>query len=127
MKTDEIKLRVNKFLNDTIDLYMPPVGIFDKMKNSTAKLWLEQNSWRLFKAIDAFGDEHHEIDIDKVLRHYEDSLFENDELRIDVKSIIPQQYEWIKDYLPNYKDIYSQYSDIIETSDERITTVPLGT
>lgn len=101
MKTDEIKLRVKKFLNDTIDLYMPLVGLFDKMKNSTAKLWLEQNSWRLFKAIDAFGDEHHEIDIDKVLRHYEDSLFENDELRIDVKSIIPQQYEWIKDYLPN--------------------------
>ena len=101
MKTDEIKLRENKFLNDTIDLYMPPVGIFDKMKNSTAKLWLEQNSWRLFKAIDAFGDEHHEIDIDKVLNHYESSLFENDELRINVKSIIPQQYEWIKDYLPN--------------------------
>ena len=71
------------------------------MKNSTAKLWLEQNSWMLFKAIDAFGDEHHEIDIDKVLNHYESSLFENDELRIDVKSIIPQQYEWIKDYLPN--------------------------
>lgn len=80
---------------------MPPVGLFDKMKNSTAKLWLEQNSWRLFKAIDAFGDEHHEIDIDKVLNHYESSLFENDELRINVKSIIPQQYEWIKDYLPN--------------------------
>ena len=55
----------------------------------------------LFKAIDAFGDEHHEIDIDKVLNHYESSLFENDELRINVKSIIPQQYEWIKDYLPN--------------------------
>ena len=71
------------------------------MKNSTAKLWLEQNSWMLFKAIDAFGDEHHEIDIDKVLNHYESSLFENDELRLDVKTIIPQQYEWIKDYLPN--------------------------
>ena len=101
MKTDEMKLRIHKFLNDTIDLYMPPNGFIDKMKNSTAKLWLEQNSWRLFKAIDAFGDEHHEIDIDKVLNHYESSLFENDELRIDVKSIIPQQYEWIKDYLPN--------------------------
>lgn len=36
-----------------------------------------------------------------MLNHYESSLFENDELRIDVKSIIPQQYEWIKDYLPN--------------------------
>lgn len=101
MKTDEMKLRIHKFLNDTIDLYMPPNGFIDKMKNSTAKLWLEQNSWMLFKAIDAFGDENHEIDTDKVLSIYEDSLFENGELRVDVKTIIPQQYEWLKDYLPN--------------------------
>ena len=47
MKTDEMKLRIHKFLNDTIDLYMPPNGFIDKMKNSTAKLWLEQNKWCL--------------------------------------------------------------------------------
>lgn len=101
MKTDEIKLRLHKFLNDTIDLYIPPVGFIDKMKNSTAKLWLDQNSWRLFNAIDAFGNEHHEIDIDKVMSYYEDALFENGEMRLDVKTMIPTQFEWLKDYLPN--------------------------
>jgi len=40
--------------------------------------------------------------------------------------VIPFRNPKIKEYLPNYKDIYSQYSDIIETDDERINTTPLG-
>jgi hypothetical protein len=101
MKTDEIKLRVYKFLENTIDLYIPPIGFFDKMKNSTAKLWLEQNKWKMDKAVDSFGDENMEIDIETILKHYEQALFENGELRIDIKTMIPQQFEWVKDYLPN--------------------------
>ena len=65
MKTDELKLRVKKFLDNTIDLYLPPTNFFDKMKNSTAKLWLDQNMWKLGKAVDAFGDEDGEIDEEK--------------------------------------------------------------
>jgi hypothetical protein len=101
MRTDELKLRIHNFLNDTIDLYLPPNNFFDKMKNSTAKFWLDQNSWMIFKAIDAFGDENHEIDPHKLLSYYEDALFEDDELRVDIKEMIPDQYEWLKDYLPN--------------------------
>ena len=101
MKIDELKLRINQFIHGTIDLYLPPTNFFDKMKNSTAKLWVDQNIWKLYKAIDSFGDQNHEIDIDKVLSYYEDALFENDELRLDVKSMIPQQYIWLMEYLPN--------------------------
>lgn len=101
MKTDEIKLRLNKFANDTIDLYIPPTGFFDKMKNSTAKFWLEQNMWKLGKAVDAFGDENGEIDPERIMAHYENALFENGELKLDIKSMIPPQYEWLKEYLPN--------------------------
>ena len=36
------------------------------------------------------------------MKHYEHSLFENGEMRLDIKSMIPQQYEWIKEYLPNH-------------------------
>lgn len=32
MKTDEIKLRVVKFAEETIDLYVPANGFFDKLK-----------------------------------------------------------------------------------------------
>ena len=41
--------------------------------------------------------------------------------------VIPFSNPQIKEYLKNYIDVYNQYSDIIETNDERITTVPLGT
>ena len=101
MRTDEIKLRLKKFLNNTIDLYMPPTNFFDKMKNSTAKFWLEQNMWRINKVIDAFGDEHNEIDVKMLKEYYVNTIFENGELRLDIKSMIPQQYSWINEYLPN--------------------------
>lgn len=117
MKTDEVKLRIVTFLNNTIDLYIPPTNFFDKLKNSTTKLWLEQNQWRIGKAICAFGDENHEIEIDRVMNHYEKALFENGELRLDVKTMIPENMQWIKEYLPNkiilfkvedFKNIFKQ-------------------
>ena len=101
MKIDEIKLRLHKFLNNTIDLYLPPVGFFDKMKNSTAKLWVDQNMWKLDKALNAFGDMNHEIDVDKVLDAYKDALFENDEMKLDIKGMLPDSFDWLKDMLPN--------------------------
>lgn len=101
MRTDEVKMRVKKFILNTIDLYLPPTNIFDKLKNSTAKLWLDQNMWRINKVIDAFGDEHNDLDIEKVKKYYMDAIFENGEMRLDIKSMIPSQYDWLKEYLPN--------------------------
>lgn len=101
MKIDEVKLRINQFIMGTIDLYMPPTSFLDKMKHATAKLWVEQNMWKLYNILDAFGDKCGEIDADKVMELYGESLFENDELRIDIKQMIPKQYEWINEFLPN--------------------------
>ena len=41
--------------------------------------------------------------------------------------VIPFSNPKIKEYLVNYEDIYNQYRDIIDTEDERISIVPLGT
>lgn len=101
MNVDAIKLRVKRFVMNTIDLCMPPTNVFDKIKNSTAKFWVEQNMWRFNKVIDAFGDENKEIDVEKLKSYYLDSLFENGEMRLDIKSMIPCQYDWLKEYLPN--------------------------
>lgn len=101
MKTDEVKLRLLNFVNDTIDIYIPPTNFFDKLKNATAKLWIEQNKYRINKAVDAFGDENNEIDVDKVIECYCNAMFENGELRLDVKNMIPSSFDSIKDYLPN--------------------------
>ena len=39
--------------------------------------------------------------------------------------VIPFSNPKIKDYLKNYDDLYSQYSDIIVSTDKRISLVPL--
>lgn len=101
MKIDELKIRLHKFVNNTIDLYVPPTGLVEKMVNSTAKLWIDQNAWRLYKILDSFGDEHGEIDVQEILDHYEDTLFENGELRLDIKSMLPSSMDWVKELLPN--------------------------
>lgn len=101
MKADEIKLRVHRFIEDTIDLYMPPTGFLDKIKNSTAKFWVEQNIWKLNNAIDAFKDENGEICEEKLRKCYEETLFEDGELRLDVTSILPDTMESVKAFLPN--------------------------
>ena len=40
--------------------------------------------------------------------------------------VIPFSNQQIKEYLPNFTDIYNQYSDIIKTDDESISLVPLA-
>lgn len=102
MKVDEIKFRVKSFLLNTIDLYLPPTNFFDKIKNTTAKFWVEQNSWKLNKILDAFSDENHEIDTEKLVSQYENVLFDqNGEMSVDVKSMIPSEYDTIKSILPD--------------------------
>ena len=101
MNIDEMKLKMKNFVNNTIDLYFPPTNFFDKLKNATAKLWVEQNTWRLHKILEAFADEYHEIDGDKVIEMYEHILFENGELKLNVKEMIPENMTWINDFLPN--------------------------
>ena len=39
--------------------------------------------------------------------------------------VIPFSNQQIKEYLPNFADIYNQYSDIIKTDEESISLVPL--
>ena len=39
--------------------------------------------------------------------------------------VIPFSHEKIKDYLPNYQNVYDTYAKVIESNDERIKTVPL--
>lgn len=102
MRVDEIKLKVKNFALNTIDLYIPPTNFFDKIKNTTAKFWVEQNVWRLNKILDAFSDENHEIDTDKLIAQYDNVLFDqNGEMSVDIKQMIPNDYDTIKTLLPD--------------------------
>lgn len=101
MKIEELKLRMLKFIEDTVDMYIPPIGFFDKIKNSTIKLWIHQNVWKMNKIMDAFKDENGEIDINSIICEYENNLFENGEFRLNIKTIIPEEYSEISKILPD--------------------------
>lgn len=40
--------------------------------------------------------------------------------------VIPFSNSKIKEYLPNYQNVYNTYAEVIKSEDERITTVPLS-
>lgn len=101
MNVEDIKGRIKTFICNTIDLYMPPTNIMGKMQNATAKLYLNNNFHQIGKIVDAFKDENDEIDTDEVIKTYEDTLFDNGELRFDIKTILPSDMEWLKTLLPN--------------------------
>jgi hypothetical protein len=52
MKIDELKIRINNFSGELIDMYFPPTDFFGKMKNATMKLWVDQNMWKLNGILD---------------------------------------------------------------------------
>ena len=101
MKIDELKLRINNFAGEIIDMYFPPVDFFGKMKNATMKLWVDQNIWKLDAILDQFKDINGEINVECIKKHYEDVLFENGELRLDINEMIPDNLETLKTLLPN--------------------------
>lgn len=101
MKTDEIKLRVVTFIDDIIDMYMSCDSLIGKIKNSTAKLWVDQNAYKLDSILEIFCDRNNEIDVQKIAEYYEDTLFENGDLRVDIRQIVPEKMSMVKDFLPN--------------------------
>lgn len=101
MKIDELKLRINNFAGELIDMYVPATDFFSKMKNATMKLWVDQNMWKLDMVLEQFADQNRCIDVDKVKMYYENALFENGELKLDVVGMIPDNMEMLKQILPN--------------------------
>lgn len=102
MKVDELKLRVDTFVNEMIDLYMPPSNFFDKAKNATAKFWYSQNAYKMHNILDNFKDKNNEINLSQLSTYIEQALFdENGKFTFDIKEILPQEMEAIKPYLPD--------------------------
>lgn len=101
MHTDDIKARVKRFICNTIDLYMPTDTTLGKIQNATAKMYVSNNYYNIEKVIDAFADENGEIDVDEVIETYETMFDANNELKLNVKEMIPDSMEWVKSFLPN--------------------------
>lgn len=101
MKTDELKLRIKTFVDELIDQYLPAGNIIETLKNTTAKYWLSQNIGKFDSILNMFADVNGEIDTAKLKEFYEPVIFQNDEFRLDVKSLIPANQELLRNMLPD--------------------------
>lgn len=89
MKPHEIKLRIVNYCNNTIDRYIPTnMSVIDKLKNATAKFWIEQNISHLDCILNSFADVNGEICIERMKDIYGEVLFKDGECRINVIDLL---------------------------------------
>ena len=98
MRKEELKYSITQYVHQLINDVLPESGILGKLSNRTAKYWVEQNQWRLDEILSVFTDKDECIDTKRLAEMYEDALFENGELRLSLKEIVPNSF---KDMLPD--------------------------
>ena len=98
MRKEELKYSITQYVHQLINDVLPESGILGKLSNRTAKYWVEQNQWRLDEILSVFTDKDECIDTKRLVEMYEDALFENGELRLSLKEIVPNSF---KDMLPD--------------------------
>ena len=98
MKSSEVKIRLIKFANGLIDTYFSKGTISDKMINSTLKIIVKQNSYRVDDILKLFADKEGEIDMNEIVAQYADNIGDEG-ITIDIRDYV--ENELIKQYLPN--------------------------
>jgi hypothetical protein len=98
MKASEFKLSIVAGMNNLIDDYFGSNSKADKFINSTLKILVRQNTYKLDEVLGIFMDERGTIDEDIILEEYSKVIGESG-LIIDIRDFVKN--EFIKNLLPN--------------------------
>lgn len=98
MKASEFKLSLISGLNRLIDDYFGAATVADKFINSTLKIIIKQNSYKLDDVLELFSDEHGCIDKDIIIDNYSEVLGESGVI-FDIRDFIKNDF--VKSLLPN--------------------------
>ena len=98
MKASEFKLCIVSGINNLIDDYFGSHSVADKFINSTLKILVKQNTYKLDSIIDLFADEHGMIDECIIIEEYSKAIGDTGFI-LDIREFI--QNEMIKNLLPN--------------------------
>jgi hypothetical protein len=104
MKTGEVKIRISKAVFGMIDTYFSGTAINEKFINSTLKIIVKQNLYKLDSILELFADKNGEVDAAEIVAEYANMIDEkgfifdlkqyvNNEM---VKSLIPDKVLVIK-------------------------------
>lgn len=98
MKTEELKLRIVKSVNDLIDVYYADNDFIDKMINSTLKILVQKNTDKIDGFLKMFQDANGEIDAEMIINAYAEQ-FSDGGIRFDIKEFV--ESDFLKGFLPD--------------------------
>lgn len=98
MKVSEFKLSVVQGLNNLIDDYFGTHSVADKFINSTLKIMVKQNTYKMDELLNFFADEHGIIDENVIIDEYSKVIGESGFV-LDIRDFIKNDF--VKNMLPN--------------------------
>jgi hypothetical protein len=104
MKAGEVKIRLANTVQNLIDTYFGGSSINEKFINSTLKIILKQNLYKVDSILNLFTDQNGDININEIINEYSNMIGENGMIfdikqyvnNDIVKSIIPDKVLIIK-------------------------------
>jgi hypothetical protein len=98
MKIGEVKLRISNTAMELIDVYFNNNTLNEKFINSTLKIILKQNLYKLDSILGLFADKNGEINIDEVINEYA-NMMTDEGIIFDLKSYVDNDI--IKSFIPD--------------------------
>ena len=98
MKASEFKLSLVQGINNLIDDYFGTSAKTDKFINSTLKIIVRQNTYKLDEILDLFTDEHGCINENVIIDEYSKVIGDSGWV-LDIRDFIKN--EFVKSMLPN--------------------------
>jgi hypothetical protein len=110
MKIGEIKIRLVKSVMEMIDTYFGGSSLSEKFINSTLKILVKQNLYRLDGVLEMFTDKDGEVNVTEIVTEYANIIGE-DGYVFDLKKYI--ENETIKSLVPD-KVLLIKREDILK-------------
>lgn len=98
MKTGELKMRLIKAVMGMIDTYFCSNALNEKFINSTLKILVKQNAYKIDSVLELFADKDGEINATEIVAEYADMIDEKGYI-FDIKQYVDN--DMVKSLIPD--------------------------
>lgn len=110
MKAGEVKIRLSNVIIEMIDTYFGGSGLNEKFINSTLKIILKQNLYKVDSVLELFADKDGDINIVEIVEEYS-KMISDDGLIFDIKQYVDNDI--VKSLIPD-KILVIKRNDILK-------------
>jgi hypothetical protein len=110
MKQHEIKLKITNAVNGMIDTYFSGTALNEKFINSTLKILVKQNAYKVDSVLELFADKNGDINATEIVAEYA-NMIDDCGFIFDLKEYVDN--DMIKSFIPN-KVLVIKRDDILK-------------